>query len=152
MESFIPFLKEIYSEMLNGSLKEKICLWLANNLEKAEIYTNGINLSTTSKGIKRKNRPFLSIYCEGDTFAVLYLTLSPIGHQKSVDLRNCKSEGCSDFPFREKSYLFRHKGKYVAIPMNKLQMEEIATLCGCCENLDKLKRFCSKLTEVKNAN
>jgi hypothetical protein len=152
MNNIYNFQTEILNKLSKKPIKEKICLWVAHNLEKAEIYSGGLSLSSTSYRVKRKKRPFLSIYCEGNTFAVLYLTLSPFGYQRSVDLKNCNKEGCPDFSFQEKSFLFRRKGKYVAIPMNKLQMEEIATLCGCCENLERLKKFCSKLTEVKNAN
>ena len=139
-----------YREIFSGIVKENICLWLAHNLEKAEVYSNGLNLSSTSTGLKRKRRPFLSVFCKGDTFAVLYLTLSPIGYQKSVDLNNCEKNNCSEFPFQDKAYLFRKQGKYPVIPMNRLQIEEIATLCGCCKNLERMRNFCSQLEEANN--
>ena len=142
-------LQNFISNVLQCSLEEiasKICLWLAIDLKKVEKLTGKDFYSAKEK--QRKRRPFLSGWCYGDTFVALFLSSNSRGYQKSVDLTLCEKRGCRDFPFYGKVYLFRNrKGKYEAIFLNRFQMEEIGTLCGCCENLERLRNFCSQREE-----
>jgi len=143
MQSFPEYLEEVTS-LSKGAIEEKVCLWVATDLLKAKSIT-GLDVYS-GKDYTRKARPFLSIHCYGDTFGVLFLTTSHKGHQKSVDLTLCEKEGCEDFPFFEKVYLFKHRsGKYITLPLNRFQLEELGKLCGCCKDLEKFKKFCSKM-------
>jgi len=129
-------------------LEEKVCLWLAQDLRRLEELTG--KDFYTAKEKNRKQRPFLSAWCTGDTFAVVFLTASPRGYQKKVNLKRCITTGCKGFSFYDEVYLFRTpKGKYEAVFLNRVQMEELATLCGCCENLERIKKFCSQLEGKK---
>jgi len=147
MESLKDIYQDIFNDLLKkaskGSLEEKICLWLGTNLKEVERLT-GKNFYFAKDKI-RKQRPFLSCWYEGDTFVVVFLSSTSKGNQKSVNLTLCRKEGCEDFTFYEKVYLFRNrKGEYEKIVLNKFQMETIGKFCGCCENLEKLKKFCLK--------
>jgi len=140
-------LRELFPELfnyINRETEEKVCLWICKDLNKLEKFT-GKDFYTSSKG-NRKSRPFLSIFCKGDTFAALFLSSSPKGHQKKIKLTLCQKDNCSDFPFYEEVYLFREKnGRYEPVFLNRLQMDEIAKFCGCCENFDHLNKFCNHL-------
>ncbi len=147
MESLKDIYQDVFNDLLKrvskGSLEEKICLWLGTNLKEVERLT-GKNFYFAKDKI-RKQRPFLSCWYEGDTFVVVFLSSTSKGNQKSVNLTLCRKEGCEDFTFYEKVYLFRNrKGEYEKIVLNKFQMETIGKFCGCCENLEKLKKFCLK--------
>jgi len=143
-------LKELFPNLsfATTEIEAKICLWICKDLIKLEKFT-GKDFYTSREG-NRKSRPFLSIYCKGDTFAALFLTSSSRGYQKKVKLTLCRKDNCSEFPFYEEVYLFRNKnGQYEVVPLNKLQIKEIAKFCGCCENLDYLKKFCHNLEDNK---
>jgi len=128
-------------------IEKNICLWLATDLFQLEEIT-GRNFYF-SKEKYRKRRPFLSVHCYGETFAVVFLSGSAKGYQKKVDLTLCEKRNCKDFLFYEKSYLFQtRRGKYEAIFLSKFQIEELAQLCGCCKNLERIRKFCSQ-TEVE---
>ena len=140
------FIKEAFKPS-GEEIQKNICLWLANDLLRLEEIT-GRNLYH-SKENNRKRRPFLSAHCYGETFAVVFLSGSQKGYQKKANLTLCEKEGCKDFPFYEVAYLFQTRGgKYEAVFLSRFQMEELATLCGCCKNLERIKKFCSQ-TEVE---
>ena len=87
-------------------IEKNVCLWLAENLYQLEKIT-GKNLYIASEN-NRKRRPFLTVYCKGETFAVIFLTSSSRGYQKKVDLRLCKKHGCPNFYFYDEE-IFRGK-------------------------------------------
>ncbi len=140
------FIKETFKPS-EEEIEKKVCLWLAKDLLQIE-KISGKNFYTAKEN-NRKRRPFLSAYCFGETFVVIFLTGSAKGYQKKVNLNLCEKRGCKDFFFYEVAYLFQtQRRKYEAIFLNRFQMEELATLCGCCENLERIKKFCSQ-TEVE---
>ena len=145
--SLTSFFEELFRPS-KREIEEKICLWLAKNLTLIEKIT-GKNFYTAREYYRRR-RPFLSAYCGGETFAVLFLTSSARRNQKKVNLGNCGKEGCKDFHFYDEVYLFRTaKGRYEPLFLNRFQIEETATLCGCCENLERIKKYCNQSEEQK---
>jgi len=138
-------LLEVTQKVLSDDLYDKICLWLIENLQNFETHT-GLNLYYHRER-ERKRRPFLSVFCGGNTFVVIFLSTSERGHKKSVDLSHCEKTNCDHFSFLNRSFLFQIGKGYLVLPLTdrrlkSLQEDGTVRWCGCCQNLERLKRYC----------